>query len=64
MLDMQLQDQTETNIYCVTSFCRFTINQRAPEKSFQHNFINIFTDEQMCELNMIIPSTVTMVFYN
>lgn len=56
MLDMQLQDQTETNIYCVTSFCCFTINQGAPQKSFQHNFINIFTGEQMCELNM--------VFYN
>lgn len=42
MLDMQLQDQTETNIYCVTSFCCFTINQRAPEKSLKTQLYKYF----------------------
>lgn len=52
MLDMQLQDQTETNIYCVTSFCRFTINQGAPTQLYKyfHRRADVWAEHGLLQL--------------
>lgn len=52
MLDMQLQDQTETNIYCVTSFCRFTINQGAPTQlnKYFHRRADVWAEHGLLQL--------------